>query len=195
MHFVPVHDVCQRLGDRVLTALSAFHALTGCDSNSSISGIGKKKAWKAMIRSQVNEGNLGLLRQEEQEDEETLRKWEAFICNIYQTSKKRPQTNIRHISEELSWWLARNPFPVGHGWIIEDGERKPHLMTKDSLPSSLLELTTCTCKMSECRNSCSFANFGLSCNEVCNCMAEETCCNPHGIQWEEYDVSDSDCDD
>ena len=46
MRFVPVHDVCQKLGVKVLATLPAFHALTGYDRNSSISGIGKTKAWK-----------------------------------------------------------------------------------------------------------------------------------------------------
>ena len=92
MRFVSGHDVCQRLGDRALAALSALHAITRCDSNSSISGIGKTKAWKAMIRGQVHQGSLHLLGQEQEADEETLRKCEAFICDIYPTSKKRPQT-------------------------------------------------------------------------------------------------------
>ena len=87
--FVLVHDVCQELGDRVLAALPAFHALTGCDSNSSISRIGKTKAWKAMIRSQVHQGSLGLLGLEQEANKEILRKCEAFICHIYPTSRKR----------------------------------------------------------------------------------------------------------
>ena len=58
----------------ILYTTPAFHTLIGCDINSPISGIGKTKAWKAMIRSQAHQGSLGLLGQEEQEDEETLRK-------------------------------------------------------------------------------------------------------------------------
>ena len=69
LRFAPVHDVCQKLGDRVLAALPAFHALTGCDSNSSISGIGKMKAWKAMIGSEVHQESLSLLGQEQEADE------------------------------------------------------------------------------------------------------------------------------
>lgn len=37
MRFVPIDDVCQKLGDSVLAALPVFHAITGCDNNSSIS--------------------------------------------------------------------------------------------------------------------------------------------------------------
>ena len=56
MRFVPVHDVCQKLGVKVFAALPAFHALTGCDCYSSISGIGKTKAWKAIMESQAASG-------------------------------------------------------------------------------------------------------------------------------------------
>ena len=99
LRFVPVHDVCQTLGDRVVLASPAFHSLTGCDSNSSISGIGKTKAWKAIMRSQVHQESLSLLGLEQEADEETLRKCEAFICDIYPSSKKRPQTTdeLRYI--------------------------------------------------------------------------------------------------
>ena len=53
LRFVPVHDVCQNLSNRVLKALPAFHALTGCDTTSALSGIGKKKPWNVFIRSAV----------------------------------------------------------------------------------------------------------------------------------------------
>ena len=42
VRFVPVHDVCQNLSNRVLKVLPAFHALTGCDTTSTLSGIGEK---------------------------------------------------------------------------------------------------------------------------------------------------------
>ena len=51
LRFVPVHDVCQNLSNRVLKALPAFHALTGCDTTSTLSGIGEKKPWNVFIRS------------------------------------------------------------------------------------------------------------------------------------------------
>lgn len=51
-----------------------------------------------MTRSQGHQG--GLLGQEKEADEETLRKCKAFLCDIYPTSKKRPQTadELRHIT-------------------------------------------------------------------------------------------------
>lgn len=53
LRLVPVHDVCQNLSNRVLKAFPAFHALTGCDTTSALSGIGKKKPWNVFIRNAV----------------------------------------------------------------------------------------------------------------------------------------------
>ena len=166
-----------------------------------------------MTRSQGHQG--GLLGQEKEAAEETLRKCKAFLCDIYPTSKKRPQTadELRHITfcqkkqknetlpstsnsvqqhnhrvnNQIHIWrcsldsLQQIPSPVGHGWVIKDGELKPQFMTKNPTSSSLSELTTCACKKSECRSNCSYANVGLSGTETSVSMAEETCYNPHGI--------------
>ena len=128
-----------------------------------------------MTRSQGHQG--GLLGQEKEADEETLRKCKAFLCDIYPTSKKRPQTadELRHITfcqkkqknetlpstsnsvqqhnhrvnNQIHIWrcsldsLQQIPSPVGHGWVIKDGELKPQFMTKDPTSSSLPELTHC----------------------------------------------------
>ena len=40
--FVPVHKVSEELGEQMCSALFWFHALTGCDSTSSLVRIGKK---------------------------------------------------------------------------------------------------------------------------------------------------------
>ena len=61
LRFVPVHDIVQKLDSSVVQALPAFHAITGCDSVSSISGIGKTKAWNVMIRSQEHQESLSRL--------------------------------------------------------------------------------------------------------------------------------------
>ena len=46
--YVPVHLLCQKLGQKLCKVLPAFHALTGCDTISAIAGVGKKKAWKVL---------------------------------------------------------------------------------------------------------------------------------------------------
>ena len=102
------------------------------------------------------------------------------------TSNSVQQHNHR-VNNQIHIWrcsldsLQQIPSPVGHGWVIKDGELKPQFMTKDPTSSSLPELTTCACKKSECRSNCSYANVGLSGTETSVCMTEETCYNPHGI--------------
>ena len=92
LRFVPVHDVCQNLSNRVLKALPAFHALTGCDTTSALSGIGKKKPWNVFIRSAAHQESLTILGQQPEVDEETAKKCEAFICDLYPSYKKSPKT-------------------------------------------------------------------------------------------------------
>ena len=57
--------------------------------------------------------------------------------------------------------------PVGHGWELEDDCLKPVYTTKDPAPLSLIELTTCNCKRSQCQGNCSCYNSDLSCTEAC----------------------------
>ncbi|CAH3026402.1 unnamed protein product [Porites evermanni] len=99
LRFVPVHDVCQNLSNRVLKALPAFHALTGCDTTSALSGIGKKKPWNVFIRSAVHQESLTILGQQPEVDEVTAKKCEAFICDLYPSYKKSPKTadELRYI--------------------------------------------------------------------------------------------------
>ena len=44
---IPIHHICQQLGSQHCKALLFFHAYTGCDVTSAMSGIGKKTAWNA----------------------------------------------------------------------------------------------------------------------------------------------------
>ena len=92
LRVIPVHEVCRALGQRICEALPAFHALTGCDTNSSLAGIEKKKAWDALKRSNVHQDSLSLLGQAQDLDETTATKCEAFICDLYVSSKRTPKT-------------------------------------------------------------------------------------------------------
>lgn len=159
-------------------------------------------------------------------DEETAKKCEAFICDLYPSYKKSPKAayELRYIilcqkkpnsealpptSDSLRQHINRANYqthiwrksldallelssPEWRGWQKEDDELTSKLMSKDPAPTSLLELTTCTCKKKECSSNCSCVNVGLSCTEARTCMAEDTCKNPHGVEWE---LEDSYSDD
>jgi hypothetical protein len=54
---IPVHAIHQNLGEKMSLALPAIHAITGCDTTSSIAGIGKRKPWK-VVRSSTEHRHL-----------------------------------------------------------------------------------------------------------------------------------------
>lgn len=206
-------------------ALPALHALTGCDSNSSLAGVGKKKAWELLKQSNVHQESLSLLGQDPLIDGTIANKCEAFICDLYPCPRKSQSTaderryvlfrqkqkneKLPPTSDSLRQHMQRAnyqtyvwrhsltamqilPSPVGHGWTLEDGILQPVLMTKDPAPKSLLELTTCNCKKTECLTRCSCNTTGLACTEACNCMGD--CKNPHGLCYGS-DSDESDTDD
>ena len=111
--FIPIHEVCQQLSGRILKSLPAFHTLTGCDTTSTLSGIGKKKPWKVLMRSPVHQESLGLLGQQAEADEETVKKCKALYA-----------TFIPHISEipaELSYDSRKQPLTQNlyHNLILQ----------------------------------------------------------------------------
>ena len=70
-------------------ALPAFHSLTGCDSTSSHSGVGKKKVWKS-IGNTVHQEGLAGVGQFLDVDKDTTTNAEAYIYRLYNVLNKRP---------------------------------------------------------------------------------------------------------
>ena len=64
-----------------------------------ITGIGKERPWNVFIQSEVHRESLTILGQQPEIDEETAKKCEAFICNLYPSYKKSPKTSdeLRYI--------------------------------------------------------------------------------------------------
>ena len=126
LRFLPVHDVCQNLSNRVLKALLAFHALTGCDTTSAFSGIGKKKPWNVFIRSAVNQESLTILGQKPEVDEDTssfvkrsltVRLYHQPLTACYNTSTV--QTTRRTFGEKAS-----TPYSSSHLPRYAGGKKK-----------------------------------------------------------------------
>ena len=46
--FIPVHDICNSIDPVICKILPAVHAVTGCDTTSSIFGIGKRTVFKVL---------------------------------------------------------------------------------------------------------------------------------------------------
>ena len=209
-------------------ALPALHAITGCDSTSALAGIGKKKGWQMLLRHEQHQDSLGLPGSERNLSDGIATQCEAFICDLYQSSRIKTRTvdELRHFlfcqnrkqkkellpptSDSLLQHLKRVNYqtfvwrkaltaiqhllqPESNGWVREDSSLKPVYITKEPAPSSLLELTTCTCQ-SGCQSNCSCHNTGLSCSDACYCMASSDMCrNPHRVLLDF--VSDPDSED
>ena len=111
IRYMPVHAVIQKLGHKLCIALPAFHALTGCDTTSSLAGVGKKKASTALCRSEQHQEGLGMVGQMATLDEVFKMKGEEFICSLYPAAKKATRSadelrylmfcQMRHKSELL----------------------------------------------------------------------------------------------
>jgi len=56
--YVPVHVLCQELGQKLCKVLPAFHAITECDMTSGIAVVGKKKAWEVLQCSEAHQESL-----------------------------------------------------------------------------------------------------------------------------------------
>ena len=52
--FVPVHSICAAVGPQFCNMLSAVHSLIGCDSVSSLFGIGKKTVFNVVMQNEVH---------------------------------------------------------------------------------------------------------------------------------------------
>ena len=100
LRFIPVHHISQVLGPAFCEGLVALHALTVCDSNSSLAGTGKKKARKVIERSVIHQQSLGLLGQEQSLNPTTTAKCEEFICDLHPLAKQAPKTTdeLRYIT-------------------------------------------------------------------------------------------------
>ncbi len=71
------------------------------------------------------------------------------------------------------------------GWEIHEGIPVPKLSQNDPVPPNLMDVIQCKCKAKG--NKCSSLACGcqkeqLSCTTYCNCLADDSCCNPYTIK-------------
>lgn len=83
------------------------------------------------------------------------------------------------------------PPPEENGWEKIADTLRPHYMTKDPAPSSLLELM-CQCRKSACQRNCSCSNINLACTKACMCKGSvDSCSNPHVVDTDDDDDDSS----
>ena len=77
LRFIPAHKISQE-----------FHAITGCESTSALSSLGKKKAWKVLLESGVHQESLRKIGELAEINEEKARDMDAFVYSLYGMSKR-----------------------------------------------------------------------------------------------------------
>ena len=85
--YVPMHDILSAIGPELCKALPALHAMTGCDSTSALSGIGKKTALRKLQKSKDHLRNISQLGDVIPPTEATVRACEKYVCSLYTTSE------------------------------------------------------------------------------------------------------------
>ena len=210
---IPVHMI--KLSAKEISALPAFHAITGCDSTSQFHGHGKKSAWKTFqTHHELLQGHA----------DGDLASAEVFVVKLYNASsgtkcinslrlemfhkvndpEKLPPTkdalvlHLKRSQYQTSVWhtatTAKPDLPPieEHGWQVNpDKTVDPILMSKNSVPEVCTELLTCRCKTSKCTSGrCTCKKNELPCSAACLCSGR--CQNPKNLSNET--VSDSDED-
>ena len=85
---IPIHTLAAKLGSQLCNSLLPVHALTGCDSNSALCGVGKKKAFKTLCTSDAYQKSLCALGSSSDMDQGVISGCEAFVCSLYTVNKK-----------------------------------------------------------------------------------------------------------
>ena len=168
----------------------------------------RRRDGKCYYAVNTHQDSLGLLGSQPNLSDDIASKCEAFSCDLYPSSRMTAHTvdelryllfcqkkqknellpptsdslrqHMKRVNYQMFVWkraltpIQHLPRPEINGWARDGPSLKP-------APSSLLELTTCTCK-GRCQSNCSCNNTGFSCSEACYCMASiDVCRNPHGV--------------
>ena len=85
----------KKLGHRVCSSLLSLHALTGCDTTSSLKGIGKIKLLKILEKYPMFHETLEKIGENWIIDEDTYLQIEMFICCLYGYPKTSQINDVR----------------------------------------------------------------------------------------------------
>src|SRR6218665_1522375 len=81
---IAVRDLCSQLSPQVCRNLPMFHSITGCDTVSAFSGIGKKGAWKVwMAFPSINSAFDQLLTDKSPDEESLMLTIQRFVVLLY----------------------------------------------------------------------------------------------------------------
>ena len=100
--YIPVHELCGSLNSVLCKILPAAHAITGCDTTSSLFGIGKKSMLKALKETPVHFNDLSQISLLDIEDSEAVSR--KLVTRLYDPKgkSKRCHTNLNSFRVKLA---------------------------------------------------------------------------------------------
>ncbi|CAC5420188.1 unnamed protein product [Mytilus coruscus] len=84
--FFPIHQLCSSMTEIICRVLPAVHALSGCDTTSSLFGIGKKSVYKVLKDSALDFSDLYNLG--DSDTETAISCSRRFVARLYDQKKK-----------------------------------------------------------------------------------------------------------
>ena len=97
--YIPIHDIVSAIGPDICKVLPALHALTGCDSTSTLRGIGKKTSFRKLLRAKNHHTNISQLANIIPPTENTIHACEQLVYSLYTTSNAACKT----LDEDCYW--------------------------------------------------------------------------------------------
>jgi hypothetical protein len=85
--FIPVHAICSILNPVLCNILPAAHAITRCDSTSSLFRIGKRTVFKVLKYSPENFRNLSTLA--DCDTDKSIDAASKLVCRLYDQKGKQ----------------------------------------------------------------------------------------------------------
>ena len=200
----PIHEISGKLSQPVIDNILGFHALTGCDTTSSITGYGKRSCWKTFKDFPLLLHGVGR--------DGAMDNVEEYLCRLYgapnlhggvdkgryemfQKGKKSleslPPTkdalelHVQRANFQAMVWLKADSRETNTGSPTATGAWRNGIDGLEvvwsrlpSVPDACIELI-CGCK-TKCRTAaCKCSKTGQRCTPACGCNAED-CCNPAG---------------
>ena len=205
----PVHIIASKLDNDILENILGFHALTGCDTTSSFSGIGKKTCWKqyleapSLVQSLGRGLNLGEVEEfvfrlyggclETENVDIDLIRFNLFSkerkgLELLPPTKDAFELHCLRAYYQAKIWLNASTAQMNVGNVTDTGGWK--LGPKgieivwsrlSAVPTACIELTTCGCKTKCSTARCKCLKAQQICLIECACDAAG-CANPVGLQ-------------
>jgi hypothetical protein len=85
--FIPVHSICSILNPVLCNILPAAHAITGCDSTTSLFGIDKRTVFKVLKDSPENFRDLSILA--DCDTDKSIDATRKLVCRLYDQKGKQ----------------------------------------------------------------------------------------------------------